>query len=320
MEPKTLVLLLAFILDQLIGDPGWLPHPTRWIGQTISFLERLLRPLANTARTQRLLGGLLVILVVGGSYLLTQVILQGAYSIGWGMGLAASVWLTSSTLATKELGRAAKEIYYLLQAGELDYARRKLSWIVGRDTDNLSREEIVRATVETVAENIVDAIISPLFYAFLGGTSLAVAYRAVNTLDSMLGYKNEKYLHFGFVAAKLDDLANYIPARMTGLGVILASILHGFDGSGSWQIWRRDASKHPSPNSGIPEAAVAGALGIRLGGLNYYQGKPSFRAYMGNGKEKLEPRHIMQTVKIMQTSAILIWIALLGLSFGMNNW
>ncbi|WP_143288663.1 cobalamin biosynthesis protein CobD/CbiB, partial [Calderihabitans maritimus] len=153
MEPKTLVLLLAFILDQLIGDPGWLPHPTRWIGQTISFLERLLRPLANTARTQRLLGGLLVILVVGGSYLLTQVILQGAYSIGWGMGLAASVWLTSSTLATKELGRAAKEIYYLLQAGELDYARRKLSWIVGRDTDNLSREEIVRATVETVAEN-----------------------------------------------------------------------------------------------------------------------------------------------------------------------
>ncbi|GAW91516.1 cobalamin biosynthesis protein CobD [Calderihabitans maritimus] len=136
----------------------------------------------------------------------------------------------------------------------------------------------------------------------------------------MLGYKNEKYLHFGFVAAKLDDLANYIPARMTGLGVILASILHGFDGSGSWQIWRRDASKHPSPNSGIPEAAVAGALGIRLGGLNYYQGKPSFRAYMGNGKEKLEPRHIMQTVKIMQTSAILIWIALLGLSFGMNNW
>jgi adenosylcobinamide-phosphate synthase len=193
----------------------------------------------------------------------------------------------------------------------MEQARYKVGWIVGRDTANLNTAEVTRATVETVAENIVDGIISPLFYAVLGGVPLAFLYRAVNTMDSMIGYKNEKYQDFGMVAARVDDVFNYIPARITGLYIILAAALLKKDVKGAFQAIKRDAVKHPSPNSGFSEAGVAGALGIRLGGLNYYGGVPSLRAYMGVAKCQLTPIYIEHTIQIMYMVTILFVAATL---------
>jgi adenosylcobinamide-phosphate synthase len=191
----------------------------------------------------------------------------------------------------------------------MEQARYKVGWIVGRDTASLTTAEVTRATVETVAENIVDGIISPLFYAVIGGVPLACLYRAVNTMDSMVGYKNEKYRDFGMAAARVDDVFNYIPARITGLLIVLSAALLRHNADGALQTIRRDASKHPSPNSGFSEAGVAGALGVRLGGLNYYGGVASLRAYMGEEKKELNPIHIEQTIHIMYLVTTLFIVA-----------
>ena len=200
----------------------------------------------------------------------------------------------------------------LLKDGELSEARRKVGWIVGRDTEKLSAPEASRAAIETVAENTVDGIISPLFFYLVGGLPLAVLYRAANTMDSMLGYKNAKYLYFGRVAARLDDVLNYIPARVTGALFVLAAFLLHFDGRRAWRILRRDAAKHPSPNGGHAEAPVAGALGIRLGGKNYYFGEPHFRAYMGEATRDIEADDIQKTVRLMYTVTVLFLLIAYG--------
>ncbi|MOA09758.1 cobalamin biosynthesis protein [compost metagenome] len=204
-----------------------------------------------------------------------------------------------------------------LRRNDLPAARRSLGMIVGRDTDDLAQPEIVRGTVETVAENIVDAVVSPLFYALIGGAPLAMAYRAVNTLDSMVGYKNDKYINLGWASARLDDVANFIPARLTALMLIGASWLLKLDARGALRMVRRDASSHPSPNSGYPESAVAGALGIRLGGHNSYHGVMSFRAYMGDHTRDMESEDILRTSKLMflvsgsfVALATIVWILL----------
>lgn len=184
-------------------------------------------------------------------------------------------------------------------------ARIKVGQIVGRDTKHLDSPEVTRATVETIAENTVDGIISPLFFFALGGLPLAVVYRAANTLDSMIGYKNDRYLYFGRVAARVDDVLNYIPARLTGLLLIAVAAILGYDAKQAWAIMRRDAKKHPSPNGGYAEATVAGALGIRLGGHNRYFGKDTFREYMGDAGRELEPIHIKQTIRLMYGSSLL---------------
>ena len=194
-------------------------------------------------------------------------------------------------------------------------ARFKVGWIVGRDTDNLTEGEATRATVETISENIVDGIISPLFYFFIGGLPLAVAYRAANTMDSMIGYKNDKYLFFGRAAALADDVWNYIPARLTGLMLVAAAFLLGLDWRGAWKIMRRDAAKHPSPNGGWTESTVAGALGVRLGGLNYYFGKPSFRTYMGDPVHALEANHISLAIRMMYTVTVMFLALMLAASW-----
>ena len=187
----------------------------------------------------------------------------------------------------------------------MEQARFKVGWIVGRDTQRLDEREVTRATVETVAENIVDGIISPLVYFAIGGAPLAFLYRAVNTLDSMVGYKNDKYLYFGRVAARVDDVFNYVPARLTGVLLVIAAFLLGYNAKGAAKMIWRDAAKHPSPNSGIAEAGVAGALGVRLGGLNYYGGVASQRAYMGDEVNRLSAVYIQKTVYMMYVATVI---------------
>lgn len=238
----------------------------------------------------------------------------GSFAITWGLvyvlGLihpviaaAAEVVLIATTIASKGLKDAGMEVYRHLKQQDWPAARRSLGMIVGRDTGHLDESEVVRGTVETVAENIVDAIVSPLFYALIGGAPLAMAYRAVNTLDSMVGYKNDKYLHLGWASARLDDVVNWIPARLTAILLIVGAWVMKLDAKGAARMVTRDARLHPSPNSGFPESAVAGALGIRLGGHNVYHGVASFRAYMGEATRSMEAEDIVQTSRLMFWSA-----------------
>jgi len=299
------VFLGAIALDLAIGDPRWLPHPTRIIGWLIARLENLFRPLAVMPRGQLMAGATVVTLVAGLSWLLTYLLLALAYRLAPLAGVCLGIWLLSTTVAWRGLAAAGLEIYRLLKNDNLAEARRRTGLIVGRDTGELPPGEVARAVVETVAENAGDAVIAPLFWGLVGGVPLAMAYRAINTLDSMLGYRNERYLYFGRAAARLDDLANYLPARLTGLLICLAAALTGTGFSRAWSTMRRDARRHPSPNSGFPEAAAAGAMGVRLGGLNYYKGIASFRPYIGELHEEIKPEHIVGSVKLMSVATLL---------------
>lgn len=299
IEPNYLYLGALFI-DTVIGDPRGNLHPVVLIGNLISFLEKLLLKQNSSPEKKKIAGFFLCLITVGFVYAVS-------FGITWLLSFAdpniflfGSMLLLSFTISPHALRKSAEEIRLLLVKGDIVEARHKVSWIVGRDTQNLDEAEVTRATVETVAENITDGIISPLFYAVIGGVPLACAYRAVNTLDSMVGYKNDKYLDFGVVSARFDDLCNFIPARITAfLVVFLSALLPGYSGKKAWQILWRDASKHPSPNSGYAEAPVAGALGVRLGGCNYYFGRPSFREYMGDSEKILNNEHIAKTVALM---------------------
>ncbi|MCS1351851.1 adenosylcobinamide-phosphate synthase CbiB [Mechercharimyces sp. CAU 1602] len=316
----ALLLLLAYGLDRWIGDPSWLPHPVIAMGKMISWLERCLLTIGRSVSFSRwgvrLLGAILPLVIVGGVYTLTWWLVMWC-TREWNNSIAflLEVGLIATTIATKGLAEAAQAVQRALQQGEIKEARARLKLIVGRDTDHLEEEEVVRATVETVAENIVDAVSSPLFYAFVGGAPLALAYRAVNTLDSMVGYKNEKYRDFGWASARLDDIANWLPARLMVGSFLLAMWLLRLDARGCWKIMWRDARKHPSPNSGIPEAGMAGGLGIRLGGANLYQGVRSHRAYLGEEKARKRAHHIKQAVAVLfvSTQMYTLFLALIGI-------
>jgi adenosylcobinamide-phosphate synthase len=311
MIMTSLHVLLAFGIDLLVGDPPRRSHPVVIIGKTIEFLEPVLRPIThlasdkNSKGMERLMGSVLTVTVTVGSFLACRWAIDLLNSVSPTLGGLLSLWLLSTTIAARDLREAAYKVYYPVAEGDLESARDNLQMIVGRDTGNLGVHEIVRGAVETVAENTSDGVIAPLFYGFLGGAPLAMAYKAVNTLDSMVGYKNEKYLNFGWASAKLDDLANYVPARITGTLLVIASFILGFDCKRAAETIRRSAYKHPSPNSGVCEAAVAGALGVRLGGLNFYGGEPSFRSYIGEPVDSLEPRHIRDAVRLMYLASAL---------------
>lgn len=302
LKASILILVLALGLDLLVGDPRWLLHPTQVMGAGITWLENCWR---QSDQPGRLLvtGALTVIIIVAASWLVTWGLLHLAAGIYW-LKITLASWLLATTIAPRGLAVAGLDISKALAAADLARARHLASWIVGRDTDNLTEQEVIRATVETVAENTSDGIIAPLFYFFLGGVPLAMAYRAVNTLDSMLGYKNERYLFFGRAAAKFDDIANYLPGRLTGIVLCAAAILLGY-GRRAWSIMVRDARKHPSPNSGYAEAAVAGALGVQLGGVNCYHGFLSRRPFMGDALESLSRKHIIRTILLMLTATII---------------
>ncbi|WP_339158986.1 adenosylcobinamide-phosphate synthase CbiB [Paenibacillus sp. FSL W8-0186] len=292
------VLPVAYALDRLLGDPRWLPHPVVGMGKAIAAIEAAIRRLVQP-HAYRAAGLLLPLLVAGGSFALTWAVLRLLAQVSPWLATLAEAALIATTIAAKGLQAAGMEVCGHLRRGDMPAARRALGMIVGRDTALLPEPEVARGAVETVAENIVDAVVSPLFFALLGGAPLAMAYRAVNTLDSMVGYKNEKYIDLGWASARLDDIANYIPARLTALLLIAAAWLLRFNAKGAAAIVRRDASSHPSPNSGYPESAVAGALGVRLGGENSYHGVVSFRAYMGDKTRELEAEDIPKTGRML---------------------
>lgn len=308
MSPM-IVAVVAFLIDAVIGDPRSKFHPVVLIGNLISFLEKLLLRENDRPLRKVLKGGVLVYAVIIIVMLIGMGIELATLEIP---NLAAQIFIQALVLSfmitPKSLGKEGYDIYLLLETDHLDYARKKVSWIVGRDTENLNEAEVTRATVETVSENTVDGIISPLFYFAIGGLPLAIFYRAVNTMDSMIAYKNRKYFFFGQIAAKLDDFANYIPARITAFLFICSAFILRLDYKNAFAMMKRDAKKHPSPNGGYAEATVAGALNIRLGGMNYYFGEPHFRAYMGEPNESLEAAHILGAIRMMYTATILFLI------------
>ncbi len=293
--PSWWVVLAAFAMDAAVGDPRWLPHPVVLMGLAIKRLEGWLR----RSRLPLRVGGLLLALALtGGSWALTWGLIRLAALVHPWLGAALNVWLFSTALAARSLAEHALAVYYSLQAGNLEESRRRLSWIVGRDTENLDRREIVRAAVESVAESTCDGVIAPLFWGLVGGAPLAMAYKAANTLDSMVGHKDDQYREFGWASARLDDLLNLAPARLSALLLAAAAFSRRALGTAL-----RDARLHPSPNSGWPEAAMAGALGVHLGGTNYYDGVPEERAPMGDPIRPLEPRDIVRAVRLMYVAA-----------------
>ena len=307
------VSIAAFLLDCLIGDPRSKCHPVVLIGRLIAWLEKRFYRAEDSNMTKFVMGFMLMLLVLLISYDVSWGIVTAAEGQLW-VSYGVQALLLSFTISPRSLAEAGREIQQCLLRGALPEARKKVGWIVGRDTQQLDGPEVTRATVETIAENIVDGIISPLFFFFLCGVPLAVAYRAANTMDSMIGYKNEKYLYFGRAAARLDDVLNYIPARITGGLLVLSAGILRLDMKNAWHIMCRDAARHPSPNGGFPEAATAGALRIRLGGMNSYFGQPHFRAYMGDPLETLAAPHIAGAIRLMYTATVLFLLAAGALS------
>lgn len=309
-EPFNIV--AAFALDLIIGDPAWLPHPVVIIGKLTSFSESLLNKGGKIFR--RVGGILLVLLIVAMAAIIPYLLLSSLAKLSLQLSIIVNIFLCSLTIATKGLRQAALEVLHPLQKGNLDQARRMLARIVGRDTENLDKAGIIKATIESVAENCSDGIVAPLFYLALGGAPLAYAYKAINTLDSMIGYKNERYLHFGWAAARLDDAANFIPARITGLLFTIASLLLGKSWKNSFRMLLRDGKKHDSPNAGYPEAAMAGALGVQLGGPSVYQGEMEMKPYLGEPLNPVLVKHLTESIQLMTTASAIFLTLYLGIS------
>lgn len=305
---SLVVYITAYLLDIAIGDPKWFPHPVRYIGRGISFLEKTSLKIASTPLWKRGAGIITVVFVVSSTYLIAFFLIKAFYSINSLFGEIISILIAYTTISANDLAKEAKGVFNALKDDNFIDARKRLSRIVGRDTKDLDEKGVIRAAVESVAENTSDGIIAPLFYLAIGGPALALAYKAVNTLDSMIGYKNEKYKDFGWAAARLDDIANYIPARITGILIAIASfIIHYslYTVHYSLKIMFRDGRNHPSPNSGISEAAMAGALGVQLGGPSYYFGELKIKPTIGEPKRQLMTEDIKSSVRIMYAASLL---------------
>ncbi|MCW3491487.1 adenosylcobinamide-phosphate synthase CbiB [Dethiobacter alkaliphilus] len=305
-------LLFAYLLDLLVGDPRQLPHPVIFIGRLISALEKRLQKPHHSPQIQLVYGTVVVVLVLATTAGAVLFMVWAASLIHPVAGVAVSVVLLSTTLAVRSLSEAAQDVIKPLASGDLPGARYAVSMIVGRDSALMDEHEVARATVETVAENTVDGVTAPLFYALVGGLPLAMAYKAVNTMDSMLGYKNDRYLYFGRAAAKLDDAANWLPARITVVAMLVASRLLSLNTGNAWQAVKADGQKHPSPNSGLAEALTAGALDITLGGENRYGGQVSRRPQLWAAGQKAGVGDIKSAARLMQvTSLVFIMVGLL---------
>lgn len=311
------VCLIGMILDWIFGDPVWLYHPVRIIGKWISFLEKILRKFAGDqeGNEKKLLiaGGILWILVILASAAVPMGILYLAEKFSPCAAFVLECFWCYQLLAARSLGKESKKVYKKLIQDDLSGARLAVSMIVGRDTENLTVEGVTKATVETVAENTNDGVIAPLIYMLIGGPILGFVYKAVNTMDSMLGYKNEKYLYFGRVAAKMDDVAGFIPARISALLMILASCLLGMDGKNALWIWKRDRRKHASPNAAQTEAVCAGALQVQLAGDAWYFGKKHEKDTIGDPIREIEPRDILRSEKLMIGTEVLTFLLFGGI-------
>lgn len=311
------VCLIGMILDWIFGDPVWLYHPVRIIGKWISFLEKILRKFAGDqeGNEKKLLiaGGILWILVILASAAVPMGILYLAEKFSPCAAFVLECFWCYQLLAARSLGKESKKVYKKLIQDDLSEARLAVSMIVGRDTENLTVEGVTKAAVETVAENTNDGVIAPLIYMLIGGPILGFVYKAVNTMDSMLGYKNEKYLYFGRVAAKMDDVAGFIPARISALLMILASCLLGMDGKNALWIWKRDRRKHASPNAAQTEAVCAGALQVQLAGDAWYFGKKHEKDTIGDPIRDIEPRDILRSEKLMIGTEVLTFLLFGGI-------
>ena len=301
-----LAVLGGFVLDAVFGDPAWLPHPVVLMGKCISKLEKTLRArFPKTQQGELLAGAVLAFCLPVGTFLVTSAVCLLAAKISPWLGLAVQMFWCGQALAAKGLVQESRNVYNELVKPDLPAARKAVSRIVGRDTENLTAEGVTKAAVETVAENASDGVIAPLLYMLLGGAPLALTYKAVNTMDSMVGYKNETYLYFGRAAAKLDDVANYIPSRLAALLWVAAAALTGSDAKGAWRIWRRDRRNHASPNSAQTESACAGALGVQLAGPAYYFGEYYPKPTIGDALRPIEPQDILRADRMMYAASIL---------------
>ena len=302
----ALAVLGGFVLDALFGDPAWLPHPVVYMGKAISALEQRLRAHLPKTPQGELLGGALVAAALPvGTFLLTSLVCLGAARLSPWLGLAVQMFWCGQALAAKGLAQESTNVYRELVKPDLPAARKAVSRIVGRDTQDLTAEGVTKAAVETVAENTSDGVIAPLLYMLIGGAPLALTYKAINTMDSMLGYKNENYLYFGRAAAKLDEAANYLPSRIAGLLWCAAAAWTGNDAKGAFRIWRRDRRSHASPNSAQTESACAGALGVQLAGPAYYFGEYYAKPTIGDAKRPIEPEDIRRANRMMYAESLL---------------
>ena len=308
--------IAGMALDAVFGDPVWLYHPVRIIGNWISILEKWLRGFCkNEERKERIAGGILWFGVVVVSVGIPWGLLYLAGKVSFWLRFALETFWCYQLLAGKCLKDESRKVYVQLVNHNLEGARQAVSMIVGRDTENLSEAGVTKAAVETVAENTSDGVIAPLIFMLIGGAPLGFFYKAVNTMDSMVGYKNEKYLHFGRAAAKLDDVMNFLPARISALLMVGTAFISGksYNGKQAWHIWRRDNRKHASPNSAQTESVCAGALGIQLAGDASYFGKVVKKPYIGDPTRAVEPEDIRRTNRLMNRTAWICEILCLGI-------
>jgi adenosylcobinamide-phosphate synthase len=309
----TIALAAGYLLDLLIGDPRWLYHPVCLIGNLITLLEKGIRKFFPKTEKGELFGGFLeVVLVCLISLGVPCAVLSALYRYMPLAGLVLETFWCYQLLATKSLKDESMKVYDRLKNGTIEKARYAVSMIVGRDTSELTEEGVTKAAVETVAENSSDGVIAPMLYMALGGAPLMFLYKGINTMDSMLGYKNDRYLYFGRCAAKLDDLANYIPARISGWLMVAAAFLTGMDGKNAAKIYKRDRRNHASPNSAQTEAAVAGALRVQLAGNAYYFGKLYEKPTIGDKLREVEPEDIRRANRLLYGASVLSVLLCLG--------
>ncbi len=308
---------LGVLLDLFIGDPHWMPHPVRLIGKFIGFLDKsFMNPIMEKTKENKSkrdykkefkLGLLTVLLVVVVTYIITVVIMVAAYLVHPVLGIIIEAVLSAYTLAATSLYKESMKVYKALKKDDIKEARFAVSMIVGRDTDSLDKEGVAKAAVETVAENTSDGVIAPMIYLALGGPILAFLYKSINTMDSMIGYKNDRYASFGTVAAKLDDVANFIPARISaGLMIIVAAFLRECNAKNAARIFKRDRFNHKSPNSAQTESVCAGALGLELAGDASYFGKIVKKPTIGDRTREVEPEDIFRANKLMYGAEFLL--------------
>src|SRR5208337_4554606 len=298
-------LAAAYLLDLGAGDPRWLPHPVRWIGRLITMVERLLYNDSASPALMRVSGFALWTVVIAAVLCAAKALISASHFAGWIFGDLALIWLAYTTLATRSLHEESSRVASALRINDLALARTRLSLIVSRETSQLDEAAIVRALVETVSENISDAIVAPLFYLAIFGPVGALIYKTINTMDSMLGYKNERYRYFGSFAARADDLANWVPARISGWLLVGASTCMGMDWRAAANIMMRDAPKMKSPNAGYPEAATAGALGVQLGGPSFYFGQLVEKPLLGEPINHITLETYGRMIRLMYLSSVL---------------
>ena len=305
----------GLLLDLLFGDPVWLYHPVRLIGNWISWAERQLRKVCGSHLMAA--GGVLWVMTALMAFLIPFALLALAGWLHPALRFLLETFWCFQILAARSLSSESRKVYEKLKESDLPGARRAVSMIVGRDTEKLTEEGVTKAAVETVAENTSDGVTAPLIYMMIGGAPLGFLYKAVNTMDSMLGYKNDRYLYFGRIPAKMDDIFNYIPARITGLLMTAAAFFTGLDGKNAWKIYRRDRRKHASPNAAQTESVCAGALGVQLAGDAVYFGKVYKKEFIGDALRRIEPEDILRTRRLMYAAEFLTFLLCGGLKLAL---